>query len=141
MRKKKIEYKNYDKKLIQFFISISDIIASFISSSEDNIKTYDILINALLIIPDYALSHAISCVLLTYVKQHEAKIEFNFGELLLRKLTRKVTLCIFFNFVIIGDIDPYQIGPNSNRDPTGRSRNRVQKIWVLSSGCLVKLFN
>lgn len=59
---------------------ISDIIASFISSSEENIKTYDLLINVLLLIPDYGLSHAISCLLITYVKQHEAIINFNFGK-------------------------------------------------------------
>lgn len=50
------------------------------SSSEDNIKTYGILINILLVIPDYGLSHAISCLLLAYVKQHEAQINFNFGK-------------------------------------------------------------
>lgn len=62
-----------------FFFFDIDIIASFISSSEDNIKTYSVLINILLVIPDYGLSHAISCLLLTYVKQHEAQINFNFG--------------------------------------------------------------
>lgn len=43
-------------------------------------KTYQILINVLLIQPDYALSHALSAMLLTYVKKHESQINFNFGE-------------------------------------------------------------
>lgn len=38
------------------------------------------LINVLLVIPDYALSHAISSLLITYVKQHEAQMNFNFGK-------------------------------------------------------------
>lgn len=49
------------------------------SSSEENIKDYNMLINVILIVPDYALSHAISCLLITYVKQHEWQINFNFG--------------------------------------------------------------
>lgn len=43
-------------------------------------NTYNMLINMLLVIPDYALSHAIRSLLISYVKQHEAKINFNFGE-------------------------------------------------------------
>ncbi|XP_055305939.1 phospholipid-transporting ATPase ABCA1 isoform X3 [Sitodiplosis mosellana] len=63
---------------LTYMFVIFYIIASFISSSEDNIKTYNMLINVLLIIPDYALSHAINSLLITYVKQHEAQMNFNF---------------------------------------------------------------
>lgn len=55
------------------------MIASFISTSEDNIKSYNILINVLLVWPDYALSHALNVLLLIYVKQREPNYNFNFG--------------------------------------------------------------
>lgn len=76
------------------------------SSSEDNIKTYNMLINILLVIPDYALSHAISSLLITYVKQHEAQINFNFGEFFL--FQKKIKEIDIFNQEIF-----FHISPNS----------------------------
>lgn len=56
------------------------MIASFISSTEDNIKTYSILINILLVWPDYALAHALNVLLQIFVKQREPNYNFNFGK-------------------------------------------------------------
>lgn len=42
-------------------------------------KTYDICISIFLIFPDYALTHALNALLLTYVKQRESEYHFNFG--------------------------------------------------------------
>lgn len=56
-----------------------DILASFISSSDDNMKTYNELIMVLLVIPDYAVSHALSALLIKYVKHRETQYHFNFG--------------------------------------------------------------
>lgn len=72
-------YHKFSRNFFPRFLN-ADIIASFMSSSEDNIKSYSLLIDILLVIPDYGLSHAISCLLLTYVKQHDAQINFNFGK-------------------------------------------------------------
>lgn len=57
----------------------TDIIASFVSSTEDNLKTYDVLISIFLIMPDYALSHALNVLLITYVKQREQQYNLNLG--------------------------------------------------------------
>lgn len=43
-------------------------------------KTYDVLISVFLILPDYALSHALNALLMTYVKQRESQYNFNFGK-------------------------------------------------------------
>lgn len=43
-------------------------------------KTYSELINVLLVVPDYALSHALSALLLNYVHQRQTQIQFNFGK-------------------------------------------------------------
>lgn len=64
---------------IEYSISFADIIASFIASSEDNMKTYDVCISVFLIFPDYALTHALHALLLTYVKQRNQQYNFNFG--------------------------------------------------------------
>lgn len=61
------------------------------------------LINVLLVIPDYALSHAISSLLITYVKQHEAQMNFNFGQFKLSIFLNCLNLLIthyikFFHF-------------------------------------------
>lgn len=55
----------------RFFPFDLDLVARFISASEDNMKEYDALINIFLIVPDYALSHALSALILTFVKNHE----------------------------------------------------------------------
>lgn len=58
-------------QLFSFFPFDLDLVARFISASEDNMKEYDALINIFLIVPDYALSHALSALILTFVKNHE----------------------------------------------------------------------
>lgn len=62
------------------------MVASFISTSEDNIKAYALMINVLLVWPDYALSHALNVLLQIYVKQREPNYNFNFGEFSWQKL-------------------------------------------------------
>lgn len=47
------------------------------------------LIHGLMVIPDYALSHAISIMLIAYVKQHEAQMNFNFGKFYLIFLLKR----------------------------------------------------
>lgn len=53
------------------FYRPTDVIARFISSGEDQMKEYDALITILLIVPDYALSHALNALMITYVKHHK----------------------------------------------------------------------
>lgn len=50
-------------------------------------KTYDVCISVFLIFPDYALTHALNALMLTYVKRHEQQYNFNFGKLLSPTLT------------------------------------------------------
>ncbi|KAJ6637353.1 Phospholipid-transporting ATPase ABCA3 [Pseudolycoriella hygida] len=63
---------------LSYFFLIFTILASFMSSSEDNMNKYEFYIHLLLFFPDYALRHGFSAMFIMYTKDQIAKQSSHF---------------------------------------------------------------